>query len=598
MKNKKFTLTGCLIGLLTMAGFAQTIVDVAPNGVAPENAALDVVVAEQEDTINGTVFVLERNGVYILDGQINGKADITFKAAEGEGNRPIVVMGTTNGSQNSWNIASFSSNLTLDGIHFMCANLEHQRGGWANGGINMSTKDLDVSINNCIIDHMDAVFIQAWSGGIGDFTFTNNLVRFNGGPYSGNWHGYIIDCKGGPAGDVYIENNTFMEGMAAILTMDGANYIKSLWINHNTIVNHALFPFSTMWAKEGVMMNNLFVNPEFAGENIDFRANNCNGGSPTGIIDLCTFKDGDDTVSYTVNGETVHNPVEQDRIYMAGYNNNFYSEGIRTWRESNKGLLSSTDTANGGKWWAMPNSPEGTYGFMTDTTFKKFDSGDYEYYYWDETKSVKTLDPGFTSYTWDDNDLIAFARSVTSDPDDSYELDFGSGAWGIGPDTTKLTLPVAANQYNLSYSNIELQGSGYRGYPIGDLNWFPAKKTQWESDVDKEDYDEIVSDIKAGTFEFISGIHEKQSIVDGLMSVFPNPSKGLTTISKKLTSACFVNVTVYNIYGQQIQNLYNSRVNAGTFKISFDSSEFTSGTYLIKLTVNSKSSETKMFVVQ
>lgn len=582
MKMKIFTLM--LMCLYAIAGYAQIEVNVAPNGLVASNPALDEVILEKDTTNSeALVFILEPNGLYKLSNTMRASNDITIKAGPGEGFKPVIVMGTNaEGGQNAWDMGFMSGdNMVLEGIQFMCANELHQRGGWANGGIQVKA-GMNVTINNCIIDHIDAAFIAAWAGGIGDFTVTNSLVRWAGGPAAGNWHGYLIDSKNGPAGNILIENNTFIEGMAAFITMDGSRYIESIMINHNTFVNHAVWPVMTPYAKEQVMMNNLFMNTGFAGLSISWWKGGSEESDPgvegRGIIDYSKFPAGEDTTNYVLNDVTVSNPPETERVSVVGYNNNYTTPKVKAWQESDKGLLSSVDTANGGGWWVKADAPPGSNGFMTQSHWARVsDDATYPYLFWDTDHSTYTLDPEFTDYPTSEDDVIAYARYMCTDPDTSYKalLNFEAGGWGVGPAGAVLTFPIDEDAYDMSYSNSTLLCAAYGGYPVGDLNWFPELKAQWENDVNKEDYETIVAAVREGTLELsaqctASSIDDLEADRPSSIQVYPNPANDIVHVK----GAEGMQKTIFSITGHQVIQTTENHINV---------SELEKGLYIIRI---------------
>ena len=64
---------------------------------------------------------------------------------------------------------------------------------------------------------------------------------------------------------------------------------------------------------------------------------------------------------------------------------------------------------------------------------------------------------------------------------------------------------------------------------------------------------------------------------------FPNPFNPVTTIRYRLPAASHVEVTVYNMLGQRIKTLVDTRQPAGSYRIDFDGSGLASGVYLYEL---------------
>ncbi|MDE3058347.1 MAG: T9SS type A sorting domain-containing protein, partial [Bacteroidota bacterium] len=67
---------------------------------------------------------------------------------------------------------------------------------------------------------------------------------------------------------------------------------------------------------------------------------------------------------------------------------------------------------------------------------------------------------------------------------------------------------------------------------------------------------------------------------------YPNPFNPSTTISFALPANSFVQLTVYNILGQEVAMLVNEEMEAGTHIVRFDASRLPSGVYFYKLAAN------------
>ncbi len=63
---------------------------------------------------------------------------------------------------------------------------------------------------------------------------------------------------------------------------------------------------------------------------------------------------------------------------------------------------------------------------------------------------------------------------------------------------------------------------------------------------------------------------------------YPNPFNTNTTFEYTITKAGNVNITVYNLLGEKVQNFVNKYQDAGTYKIEFDGSNLNNGTYFYK----------------
>ncbi len=95
----------------------------------------------------------------------------------------------------------------------------------------------------------------------------------------------------------------------------------------------------------------------------------------------------------------------------------------------------------------------------------------------------------------------------------------------------------------------------------------------------------------------ISISHESEKKVTQQLSVkipdhfaleqnYPNPFNPSTTISYALPTNSFVQLTVYNILGQEVESLVNEEKDAGMHSVRFDASQLPSGIYFYKLAAN------------
>ncbi|HEX2788001.1 MAG TPA: T9SS type A sorting domain-containing protein [Ignavibacteria bacterium] len=79
---------------------------------------------------------------------------------------------------------------------------------------------------------------------------------------------------------------------------------------------------------------------------------------------------------------------------------------------------------------------------------------------------------------------------------------------------------------------------------------------------------------------------------------FPNPFNPVTKINYKLNANGFVSLVVYNLIGQEVKVLVNDFQEAGTYAVTFDGSELTTGIYIYKLQMNGYTSVRRMTLVK
>jgi len=78
----------------------------------------------------------------------------------------------------------------------------------------------------------------------------------------------------------------------------------------------------------------------------------------------------------------------------------------------------------------------------------------------------------------------------------------------------------------------------------------------------------------------------------------PNPFNPSTTISYSLPKSTQVNLVVYNALGQQVVELVNETMDAGTHQVNFDASQLTSGMYFYKIQTGDFSKTMKMMLLK
>ncbi len=79
---------------------------------------------------------------------------------------------------------------------------------------------------------------------------------------------------------------------------------------------------------------------------------------------------------------------------------------------------------------------------------------------------------------------------------------------------------------------------------------------------------------------------------------YPNPFNPVTKIDFDLPEGSFVNLSVYDVLGRLVENIYNTELPAGPYTVSFNSSKLPSGVYFYRLTTDSFTDTKKMVIVK
>ncbi|MFC2093385.1 T9SS type A sorting domain-containing protein [Bacteroidota bacterium] len=78
---------------------------------------------------------------------------------------------------------------------------------------------------------------------------------------------------------------------------------------------------------------------------------------------------------------------------------------------------------------------------------------------------------------------------------------------------------------------------------------------------------------------------------------YPNPFNYSTRIKFDISKNSYVALKVYNLLGKEIDEIVNSKINAGSYDFKFVGSELTSGVYLCRLVVDDNKIDTKKMVL-
>ncbi|MEO8446745.1 MAG: T9SS type A sorting domain-containing protein [bacterium] len=78
---------------------------------------------------------------------------------------------------------------------------------------------------------------------------------------------------------------------------------------------------------------------------------------------------------------------------------------------------------------------------------------------------------------------------------------------------------------------------------------------------------------------------------------FPNPFNPVTVINYQLPAAGNVSLKIFDVSGREVVNLINEKQTSGSYDVTFDAGNFSSGVYFYSLSVEGKNIDTKRMVV-
>ena len=89
-------------------------------------------------------------------------------------------------------------------------------------------------------------------------------------------------------------------------------------------------------------------------------------------------------------------------------------------------------------------------------------------------------------------------------------------------------------------------------------------------------------------------------VPDGYMisDVYPNPFNPSTSIVVDVANAVYVNISVYNVNGQVVSDLYSGELNQGSHTFLWDGSSQPSGIYFARLSVSGIRRTAKLMLIK
>ena len=83
-----------------------------------------------------------------------------------------------------------------------------------------------------------------------------------------------------------------------------------------------------------------------------------------------------------------------------------------------------------------------------------------------------------------------------------------------------------------------------------------------------------------------------------LGATYPNPFNPTTTLSLTIPASGYVNVTIYNLVGQQIANLVDGNMDLGTYNLTWNAQSISSGIYLVRAEYAGNVSTQKLMLIK
>ena len=501
------------------------------------------------------VYTVEAGKYYAFDGRIDLTFDVTIEGPDGtwimdQTNPPVFVnTPAADGSARTFFEIKTGGSLTLKNVLFSGSN----NNGEVSGNFVANTGGSKMMADNCVFtDWTDFALRNQFKG---DSTSITNCVFINGVRLSNSpWGGFPLRMDVA-CNNVVIENNSVVNS-GRLTGNSGPWHNANIHEMHNTYLNQTVNGHEQR-ANEMITANNIFYNYHVRGRKTEATS------APSNTYDA-SFT----TWNYFADSK---NALDSISLYL-GQNLFYREQKIMDWYSTTGG-----DSIVASLLWEHPDVDS----FITT----------------DDNYTIGTnyagMDPGFTMHPGNTDSITAFL---------TYHW-FNTGDW---PDW-RIASPVTfdANSFpvlswppafDLSYANVYMQTAGTDGLPLGDLNWFPAKKAEFLADRDAivaairdsmvnavAVYDPNTMDNTPMITPWATSIEKDLQGQIYSLSNYPNPFEQSTTIQFGLLQTSKVTVSVTNLFGQKVFEMTESRLGSGTHEFTFDASNLSSGIYIYKV---------------
>jgi len=576
----------------------DTLVILSLNDTGDVNTLIDVIELDS-DAPDGRVYELKRGHSYLQDrGPLNLPSDRKTRIAgqdmgaivTEDGDRPPRIAGAVDaeGSPQNFNFMAVQSDFELKNLAVQVAANDGTEAWFA---FEMTGDDLDVTFDNVLLEHNTWTFIQSNNGVNNSLTIRDSYIlnmtgvetRRNGGVY---------DSENEALRKLVVENSTHLQA-AGMMYKFRNHPADSVFINRNTFVNATGQLFTSFGYEYNMAVtNNLFVNSNVQAYYPGLDVNETDQDFlPHGIINIAPIPD----------GSGIGVPAEERRVYV-GNNGVFWDERLDTIVETLNAENVPCPDAEGpsncqpdGEWMTQMIT-------MNSRTQDIFDNDD-QYPLINEENWVMAGDPDFTDHgglmTWAVDEVINWSINTAGPGNDvlmgKWRSEGNEAETGVAANFLNFDWPVAAD---LSYSNSAYLEAGFNGFPIGDINWFPAQKAAWEAQREEE-YAAIARALNEGEL-FVS--NERIADIPTTVKLnqnYPNPFNPSTVIQYELAQAADVSIEVFDAAGRRVATLVNNAFQqSGTHSVRFDAGNLSSGVYFYQLTAGNHVLTGKMTLIK
>ena len=281
-------------------------------------------------TCNNT-FILERNGIYYCEGKWTFTHDVTVKAANGDGNMPLIqIMADETGTRNA-DMILLEADARFEGIYFL--GQEAMTGAHQQRMLRINGQGCKLTLDNCFADYCRNFFI--YIGNTDAKVYLKNST-FRNMAYNASSNGRLVDTRGNGADTILIHNCIVYNNLGLITRFDGSRVNHLEWTN-NTFYNVGSVPEIDQPAS-ALIENNIFAN-------VGWR----NAGTAIQIDEETQLLERDDAFW---NIETVAEGTDISNVKIIIRNNNVYNtrEMMDLYLKYPETALAPTELSEGAKY--------------------------------------------------------------------------------------------------------------------------------------------------------------------------------------------------------------------------------------------------------
>jgi len=561
MLLKRYGIAVCIIALFfIMPAGAEDIVKLLPYDGTPGtfiNAQIVADTTANHGLLPDRVFEMEREKYYLHNAiftVLNGDT-LRIRAEAGEGKKPIVFLWETGtGSNPTRPPGNF---IVLNGGSLELKDIcvagfyepEANRVDGVQGGlINTTGAGSSITLDGVILSNINGQHVRTGQNSK-KVQITNSIFANMGALTTSNLGaGKGLDLREAACDSLILINNTFVNYQDRAIRhynysnpAAGTGLINYARIDHNTFINgmgfHGLFSLGNV-GEEIIIRNNLFVDGFSLGED---------------STDATRAAEWANTGEYYPNGRnritwifTAPNQTTKWNI-----DKNYFSLS-----DSGKTFLSDFNFEIGSPLSWHIDSMLAVQGFDTTKVFQQIEL------------SLQNTPRLMTN-------MMRWYESPTGGNKQKDQTNYVHALH----DYDRRPIEYYRDTLDASYStSSEAYTGATSDFPVGDLNWFPEKKAEWE----------------------VTAIEQGRAVVRDfrLDQNYPNPFNPVTTINFAIGKTGMVKLEVFDITGRKIAALLNRKLNAGEQSVVWNASDAASGVYFYKLQYGKESVTKKMILVR